>query len=273
MSTSTLDSPSTDLSCPAVPRARVVGVPFNVCDYEDAISWLVASAENSRQDARARYVCAANVADAMNARKDVEFAAGMEASDLVVPDGAPVVWAMRSAGHAIRKRVYGPTLMQKALETEAVAERRHVLIAGSEESREGVRQRFPHVNWVGDLDFWFNKLDEQQYSNLAQRYQELDPDYAWVSLGDGKQVRFMHKFAPRVSQGVLLGVGAAFDFHAGKTRQAPQWMQDNGMEWFFRLATEPRRLWRRYLLHNPPFLYHWLAEVVRGPARPVAITD
>lgn len=242
-----------------VPSARVVGARFNVCDYDRVIEWLTAPSGL----ARARYVCVANVADVMDARKDPTYASALEGSDLTVPDGAPVVWAMKSAGHEITARVYGPTLMQRTLETPAVAERRHLLIAGTPEAREGVRRRFSTVNWVGEFDFRFDSLGEAEYAGLAQQYNALEPDFAWVSLGGGKQVRFMHRFAPLVSQGTLLGVGAAFDFHAGRIRQAPVWMQENGLEWLFRLSVEPRRLWRRYLLHNPPFLFHWASERLR----------
>lgn len=261
-------APTTENTNP-IPRARVVGVPFSVCDYAEALRWLDDAAERSLAEGRARYVCVSNVADAMAARKDTAYAAALEAGDLVAPDGAPVVWALRSSGHAIRRRVYGPTLMRMALEKERLAARRHVLIAGSRESREGVRRRFANVNWVGELDFWFSDLDDAKYQRLADQYEALAPDYAWVSLGDGKQVRFMHRFAPLVSRGVLLGVGAAFDFHAGRTRQAPEWMQENGLEWLFRLSTEPLRLWRRYLIHNPPFLFHWMRESLFGPLAPV----
>ncbi|QDU90007.1 Putative N-acetylmannosaminyltransferase [Pirellulimonas nuda] len=249
---------------PRFDRATVVGVGFDVCDYDSVVAWLGDSAYASET---ARYVCVSNVADVMDAKKDTSYASALAASALTVPDGAPVVWAMRKAGWPIRKRVYGPTLMERALESDALAERRHVLIGGSTAGRDGVRRRFPEVNWVGELDFRYDQLDDAALAELANQYAGLQPDYAWVSLGGGKQVRFMHRFAPLAPPSVLLGVGAAFDFHAGLTRQAPRWMQEGGLEWLFRLGVEPRRLWRRYLLHNPPFLYHWAREAVR-PSQP-----
>ncbi len=239
----------------------VLGIPFGVLDYATAIEWLHHAADEARRNRSGKYVCAANVADVMSGHYDPDFHAALAGADLNVPDGAPVVWAMRLAGHPIRKRVYGPTFMEQALETPAVAAGRHLLIAGTPSARDGVRRRFPNVNWVGEQDFWFDKLDDMAYADLATEYNDLAPDFAWVSLGDGKQIRFMHRFAPLAESGVLLGVGAAFDFHAGATRQAPAWVQDAGFEWLFRLVIEPRRLWRRYLLHNPPFLYHWAREV------------
>ncbi len=249
-------------SPPRFDRESIVGVAFDVCDYDSVVAWLTDAAAAA---SAARYVCVSNVADVMDARKDPTYAAALAGSDLTVPDGAPVVWAMRQAGRPIRKRVYGPTLMQRVLESSDLAPRRHVLIGGSTAGRDGVRRRFLEVNWAGEFDFRYDALDDTALADLAAEYAALQPDYAWVSLGGGKQVRFMHRFAPLAPPSVLLGVGAAFDFHAGLTRQAPRWMQEGGLEWLFRLSVEPRRLWRRYLLHNPPFLYHWAREAVRPP--------
>jgi N-acetylglucosaminyldiphosphoundecaprenol N-acetyl-beta-D-mannosaminyltransferase len=266
MSAACLESPPVSTS---IPSERVIGVRFEVCDYTQAVNWLIDAVDCSTSqpgpagEPRGRYLCAANVADAMMAKHDPQFAAAMESSDLNVPDGAPIVWAMRSVGHNIRRRVYGPTLMEKALRNPTIAAKRHVLLAGVPDSRTGVQQKFSDVNWVGEIDFWFNKLDAAAYDDIATQLRELEADYGWVSLGGGKQILFMHELAPRLNQGVLLGVGAAFDFHAGKLAQAPSWMQERGLEWLFRLTMEPRRLWRRYLVQNPPFLYHWLRDLIR----------
>ncbi len=243
-------------------RATVVGVRFDVCDYQSVVEWL--RSHQPARGERARYVCVSNVADAMTARLDADCRAALADSDLTVPDGAPIVWAMRDYGYDIRKRVYGPTLMQRALEDAGVESRRHVLIGGSPVARAGLRARFSNVNWVGEFDFRFSDLDDEGYANLASDYRDLAPDYAWVSLSCEKQLKFMHRFAPLVSGTTLLGVGAAFDFHAGLLSQAPTWMQDRGFEWLYRLAMEPKRLWHRYLVLNPPFLWHWFRERSAG---------
>ncbi|MEM6654576.1 MAG: WecB/TagA/CpsF family glycosyltransferase [Planctomycetota bacterium] len=247
-------------------RQRVVSADFHVCDRDSAVRWLIDAAPADGVPASASYVCVANVTDIMDARQDPAYAEALGASGLTIPDGKPVVWALRSAGHPIRHNVRGADLMQQALDCEAIAGRRHVLIGASPKAREGVRRRFPDVNWVGEIDFTYDDLDDPGYASLAAKYDELQADYAWVSLGGGKQVRFMHRFVPLVERGVFLGIGAAIDFHAGLTPQAPRWMQTNGLEWLYRLGSEPRRLWRRYLVHNPPFLYHWVREMVVGQA-------
>lgn len=245
-------------------RQRVVSADFHVCSCESAVRWIADAAPKSRAEAAARYVSVANVADIMSARQDPVFSTAINGSALTVPDGMPVVWALRSMGHGIRENVRGADMMRGALEDPTIASRRHVLIAGTPEARDGLRKAFPNVNWVGELDFFYSKLTEADYEELARQYRDLDPDYAWVSLGGGNQVRFMHRFTPLAKQGVLLGVGAAFDFHAGMIPNPPEWVSRNGFEWLFRLVSEPRRLWRRYLVHNPPFLYHWMRELALG---------
>jgi N-acetylglucosaminyldiphosphoundecaprenol N-acetyl-beta-D-mannosaminyltransferase len=243
---------------PDFASAKILGVRFDVCDYAGVVAWLKARADTTDQPAR--YVCVSNVADVMTAKADQEYRDALQASDLTVPDGAPIVWAMRDYGFQIHERVYGPTLMRLALEDDAIAASRHVLIGGSDRSRAGVHERFSHVNWVGEIDFRFDDLDAAAYQKHAATYRDLAPDFAWISLGGGKQVKFMNRFAPLLSGGTLLGVGAAFDFHAGLLAQAPGWMQRRGLEWLYRLAAEPRRLWHRYLVLNPPFLLGWYRE-------------
>jgi N-acetylglucosaminyldiphosphoundecaprenol N-acetyl-beta-D-mannosaminyltransferase len=258
----TMVTPPTDsngaLYRPAFASAKILGVRFDVCDYAGVLAWLKDQPDSA--DQRARYVCVSNVADVMSAKADQGYRDALAASDLTVPDGAPVVWAMRDYGYNIHERVYGPTLMRLALEDDVIASSRHLLIGGSEQARAGVRERFPRVNWVGEIDFRFDDLDEGAYQKHADTYRGLVVDFAWISLGGGKQVKFMHRFGPLLPGGTLLGVGAAFDFHAGLLSQAPEWMQRRGLEWLYRLAAEPRRLWHRYLILNPPFLWGWFRE-------------
>jgi len=240
------------------PQAKVVDVRFDVCNYADVVAWLKSrvACDNRCCD----YVCVSNVTDVMDARRDADYRDALAGSSLTVPDGAPIVWALRDYGYDISERVYGPTLMQSALEDAEVAAARHVLMAGSPQAREGMRRKFRLVNWVDEIDFRYDKLGDDDLAAVANQLRDIECDIAWISLGGGKQVRFMNRLAPLVGRGTLIGVGAAFDFHAGTLAQAPGWMQRNGLEWLFRLSTEPRRLWHRYLVHNPPYLWHWLRE-------------
>lgn len=234
------------------PRARIVGVEFDACDYAGVLDWMAVLPPD-----RGRYLCVSNVADVMTARQERLYAEALEAADLVVPDGMPVIWALKQEGFtSLKERVYGPTLMERCLRDARFPRKRHVLIAGQEKAREGVRAKFSDVHWAGETDFLFNDLDEGGYDRLADELNAMEGDFLWVSLGGGKQVYFMHRIAPRLKKGLLLGVGAAFDFHAGLIPQAPYWMQQAGLESVFRFCCEPKRLWRRYLVLNPPFFYH-----------------
>lgn len=242
------------------PVCRLTGVRFHVCDYDAVLDWLRHSPPGARS------VCVSNVADVRDAHKRPAYATALEDGDLVVPDGMPIVWSMRSEGHDIRDRVYGPTLMDKALRNPDIAARRHVLLGGSAQARDGVRQKFSHAHFVGEQDFFYDQLDEDAFARYAAELNALQPDFIWVCLGGGRQVLYMHRVKPLLSQGTLLGVGAAFDFHAGLLKQAPKLLQDAGLEGVFRLVMEPRRLFHRYVIHNPPYFYlRWKEKRARKP--------
>lgn len=231
------------------PVCRLVNVRFHVCDYAGVIAWMKAPAD------AARSVCVSNVADVMTARKDPTYATAVEDGNVVVPDGMPIVWSMRREGHTIHDRVYGPTLMEKALRDPEIAKQRHVLIGGSSKARDGVRARFSETNFVGEQDFFYAKLSDNDFAGLARELDAMAPDYIWVCLGGGRQVHYMARVKPLLSRGTLLGVGAAFDFHAGLLKQAPHWVQQAGLESVFRFLMEPRRLFHRYFILNPPYFY------------------
>ncbi|MDP0500002.1 MAG: WecB/TagA/CpsF family glycosyltransferase [Verrucomicrobiota bacterium JB022] len=246
-----------------LPQSEVLGVPFTVCTYADVLAWL-------RENQGPGMVAVANVADVMTALREPVYAAALRAADLVVPDGMPIVWALRADGHPLPDRVYGPDLMAFALQDPVLQTRRHVLVGASEAARAGVRQRFPAANWVGEADPQFAQLERGggesvqrdgvfipgSYADLADWLHQVRADVVWIALGGGRQVQAMARLQPLLRHGVMLGVGAAFDFHAGLQPQAPAWAQRRGLEGVFRLCCEPRRLWRRYLLLNPPFFWH-----------------
>ena len=217
-------------------------------------------------------VAVSNVADVMTARSNPDYAEALKQADIVAPDGVPIVWAMREDGYDIQDRVYGPDLMAMVLEDPELATRRHVLVGATEAAREGVRACFPEINWVGEVDPDFAQLEHLRmplgptqesgcfrpttYEELSAWLNAQQADVIWLSLGGGRQVQVMARLKPMLKHGTMLWVGAAFDFHAGLLPQAPRWMQRRGLESAFRLFCEPRRLWRRYLVLNPPFFWH-----------------
>ena len=174
------------------------------------------------------------------------------AADMVTPDGMPLVWLGRLFGHRHVTRVYGPDLLLELCAATAIPGLRHFFYGGGEGVAEiltsRLRERFPALVVAGTCTPPYRPLSAAERATIIETIEASRPDIVWVGLGAPKQERWMAEFAPNLRIPVLIGVGAAFDFHAGVKPQAPRWMQRSGLEWLFRLATEPRRLWRRYLL-------------------------
>ena len=211
-----------------------------------------------------RYVCACNVHMVMEARDDPSFRDVVNGADLVTPDGMPLVWALRLMGVRSATRVYGPTLM---LEVSAAAERSAVpigLYGGSQSVltrvRERLRERFPDLNVAYAHSPPFGPHDDERAD--LEAIARSGVRILFVALGCPKQERWMARNRDHVPA-VTLGVGAAFDFVAGSKPQAPGVLQRTGLEWAFRLATEPRRLWRRYAVHNPRFVALLTRQLLR----------
>jgi len=205
-----------------------------------------------------RIVFAANVHMLMEAHDSSAFKQIVNSADLVTPDGMPLVWMMRLKGQKDQQRVYGPTLMLHVLEA-AVRENVPVGFYGS--SPEILRSllarmqaRFPSLKVAYSFSPPFQELSQEEDAGIVERINASSVRILFVGLGCPKQEKWMAEHRGRVNA-VMLGVGAAFDFHAGVKSQAPSWMQKMGLEWLFRFAVEPRRLWRRYLYHNPRFVF------------------
>lgn len=226
-----------------------------VCDWAEA--------------GESRAVVAANVHVVMTAHDDPGYRAAVAAADLVVPDGVPLVWTLRGLGVAAAGRVYGPELM---LRVAAEAARRGIpvgLYGSTDAVLDGVvaalRRRDPALAIPLVHSPPFRPLDEGEAAEVRARIAASGARIVFVGLGCPRQERWMAAERGRLPA-VMLGVGAAFDFIAGRTPQAPAALQRAGMEWAFRLATEPRRLWRRYLVHNPRFAARAALQVARARA-------
>jgi len=243
-------------------HAHILKMKVHATTYQAATEQILAWAN----DHQSRTVCAANVHMVMEAYDDGALRKVVNQADLVTPDGMPLVWMLRWLGHPIEDRVYGPTLMLRVLEAAA---RRGILV--------GFYGGAPKVldSLVKNLQSRFQGLDVVFSFSPPFRGPTLEEDLAsiqdinhsgarilFVGLGCPKQELWMAAHRDRV-KAVMLGVGAAFDFHAGKVRQAPRWLQNSGLEWLFRLLTEPGRLWRRYLKHNPRFAILGIMELAR----------
>jgi N-acetylglucosaminyldiphosphoundecaprenol N-acetyl-beta-D-mannosaminyltransferase len=246
------------------PTTSVLGVPLALTDYERTMDWIDATIETGGRS----YVCVAATHTVVACQDDPELRAAVHGAALVVPDGQPVVWAMNALGHDLTSRVYGPDLMAKYCERAALAGTRMFLYGGRNQGALvqlalNLRRRYPGIQVVGGYSPPFRPLSDEEREAVAAEINHARPDVVWVGIGVPKQEKWMAEMRDRLDAPVLVGVGAAFDFHAGLVPQAPSWMQSAGLEWLYRLAKEPRRLWRRYLTYNPRFVLGFARQYLR----------
>lgn len=232
----------------------MLGVEVNTIDMAEALTmfeqWI---------EARTRtYVCVTGVHGVMESQSDPELRDIHNASGMTTPDGMPMVWCGKYAGAVDMERVYGPELMLRVCELAALRGWKMFFYGAAPGVPDELAARLvaanPRLDVVGTLSPPFRDLTEQEKEDIASTIDAASPDVVWVGLSTPKQERWMHDFRPRLEAPVLVGVGAAFDMHAGRLPQAPGWMQRAGLEWLYRLIKEPRRLWRRYLSNNPRFV-------------------
>jgi len=194
---------------------------------------------------------------------------------LTVPDGQPLVWALRALGHPQASRIYGPELMARYCERAAATGVRMFLYGGRNQGALvqlvlTLRQRYPGLNIAGGYSPPFRPQTGDERDAIAAEINASRADVVWVGIGQPKQEKWMAAMRDRLDAPVLVGVGAAFDFHAGLVPQAPGWMQSAGLEWTYRLAHEPRRLWRRYARYNPRFVAGFLRQKAGSGRRSIA---
>jgi N-acetylglucosaminyldiphosphoundecaprenol N-acetyl-beta-D-mannosaminyltransferase len=204
-------------------------------------------------------VCVAAVHTVMACRDEPGLRRAVLGADFTVPDGQPLVWALNALGHRVRSRVYGPELMDRACARAAASGQRFFLYGGRNQGAlaqlaRTLRLRHPGLKIVGGHCPPFRELSAAEEEAVAAEINRSEADVVWVGIGVPKQEKWMARMRERLEAPVLVGVGAAFDFHAGLVRQAPDGLQRLGLEWAFRLVQEPRRLWRRYLRYNPRFV-------------------
>lgn len=252
---------------PEPEQFRVLGVQVSAIDMAEALARIDVLTRQKRR-AEAAYVCVRDVNGVIESQRDPRLMAIHEKAAMVTPDGMPMVWLGKRAGFDHIERVYGPDLMLAVCGISAARGYRHFLYGGGEGVAELLQRRlesrFSGLAIVGTHTPPFRPLTEAEKQAAAAAIMASGADIVWVGLGSPKQEHWMAEMAPRLPGKVLIGVGAAFDFHAGLKRQAPRWIQRIGMEWAFRLATEPRRLWRRYLINNTLFVLMLVAEALRG---------
>jgi N-acetylglucosaminyldiphosphoundecaprenol N-acetyl-beta-D-mannosaminyltransferase len=240
----------------------VLGIKIAKTNYQNATQRILHWA----RDRESRYVCVASVNNVMEAHDSAEFQRVTNEADLVVPDGMPIVWALRLLGNRAATRVYGPDLTPIILE-HAQASGLPVGFYGAapdvlKRLQEVVAGRFPKLEIAYAYSPPFRPLTLEEDACQVAAINASGTRILFIGLPTPKQDYWMAAHKGRV-QAAMVGVGAAFDFLAGTKPQAPRWMMPCGLEWVFRLSTEPRRLWKRYLKHNPRFLIFFGLQLLR----------
>jgi N-acetylglucosaminyldiphosphoundecaprenol N-acetyl-beta-D-mannosaminyltransferase len=244
----------------------ILGMWVDATSYDDA-SWRVV---RWAREGRSVYVCVATVHMIMETVDSVAFRQIVNGADLVTPDGRPLVWALRSLGVKGASQVRGTDLTAHVVERAAREGTPIRLYGGTLESLEEfvrvLETRYPDVRVVCRISPPFRPLTPEEDEAVTREIVELGARIVFVGIGCPKQERWMAAHKGRIPA-VMLGVGAAFDFHTGRVPQAPRWMQVSGLEWVFRLLMEPRRLWKRYAKHNPRFVALFLQQPAKTRVR------
>lgn len=234
----------------------ILGVGVSAIDMNDACS-LVEEAVLKRQK---KYICVCPVSMIMECKRDKKVRQSVNSADLVTPDGMAVVWIGKMRKHKNVRRVYGPELMQEICAISRKNGYKNYLYGSSPDVlsklKEKLNKQYPGLIISGSFSPPFWQLTKDEDDRIVEEINKSNSDIIWVGLGSPKQDLWMYEHRDRINAPVMIGVGAAFDFLAGVKPQAPRWVRNCGFEWLFRLITEPKRLWRRYLVDYPLFVYY-----------------
>jgi N-acetylglucosaminyldiphosphoundecaprenol N-acetyl-beta-D-mannosaminyltransferase len=248
-------------------RVDVLGIGVSSINLDDAVAtverWIAERSQN--------YVCVSGVHGVMLSRQDTKLRGIHNAAGMVTPDGMPLVWLSRLLGSRRTERVYGPDLMRKLTAVSARRGYRQFYYGGADGVAEQLRQSLlsahPGLQVAGHICPPFRQLTPDEDQTVVDEINAAKPDIVWVGLSTPKQEYWMASHLGRIDAPVMIGVGAAFDFLAGTKRQAPLFMQRNGLEWLFRMATEPRRLGSRYAYIVPAFTALAAVDLARRAGR------
>jgi len=244
-----------------IERVNVLGVGLSVLTLPTALEAIAGAVQAGNKG----YICVTGVHGVMEAQSSDSFRSILNHAFLCTPDGMPMVWVGKIHGHSEMRRVYGPDLMLTVCEWGETHPCRHFFYGGApgvaDLLAEKLKTRFPRLEVAGTFTPPFRPLTADEEKMLAEKIRASRPDILWVGLSTPKQEKFMAEYLPRLDVTLMIGVGAAFDFHSGRVRQAPAWMQRSGLEWLYRLCQEPRRLARRYFRNNPLFILKIAAQL------------
>lgn len=238
-----------------IPRANVLGIGISAINMEEAVEFSDCLIRENRRG----YICVTGVHGVIEAQSDPDFRTILNSSFLTTPDGMPTVWVGRLQGFSRMRRVYGPDYMMELCAISVAKGYKHFLYGGKPGVAEHLgcvlTTKFPGLQVVGTFTPPFRPLTPMEEDGFIAQVKEANPDIIWVGLSTPKQERFMARYLDRLEVKLMVGVGAAFDIHTGEIRDAPKWMKRSGIQWVHRLIQEPRRLWKRYLINNPKFVW------------------
>jgi N-acetylglucosaminyldiphosphoundecaprenol N-acetyl-beta-D-mannosaminyltransferase len=250
----------TSSNIPVPGSFKLLGVRVDAVQIPDVISRMAYWIEAGQLG---NYIAVTGMHGVMEAQHDAEFKRILHRASLVVADGMPLVWVGKARHFPLRRRVYGPELMETFCR-QTGDRYSHFFYGGApgvaDDLAEALRRRFG-IRVAGSYTPPFRHLNKEEEQTLFSLLRMSRPDILWIGLSTPKQEKWMDEYRERAGIPVLVGVGAAFDFFTGRARQAPAWMREHGFEWLYRLATEPKRLWRRYLIYGSQFAWNVVLEL------------
>lgn len=251
-----MSNPSVDSS------VNILGVKVHATRMDRAVARLEDAIANGERG----YVCVTGVQGVMEAEMDSNLKRIINRALLNIPDGRPTVWVGWLRGLFQMRQVTGPTMMLKICSLPPERGYKHFFYGGNDGVAQQLKavltERFPGLSVVGTYTPPFRPLTPEEEADLARRVAELKPDFFWVGLSTPKQERFMDEYISKLDTKLMLGVGAAFDMHTGRIKDAPYWMKFTGIQWMHRIYQDPKRLWKRYLVNNPKFVYQIALELL-----------
>ena len=245
-----------------LPKQTIFGIPYVVAELSAAGQHFAQSAAQVQEP---QLIAHSDVHVLTRMLHEQEYGEGLSHFQYICPDGMPIVWLMRRKG-AVAHRLYGPDMMETVWDLGRSCGVKHFLLGGSEQAiallRERFAARFPGVDIVGHYCPPMGEWPADEHEKIFRLIRESGANCVWVGLGCPKQERWLFTHRHRLPAALYFGVGAAFNFHAGLVSQAPLWVRSHGLEWLYRLCCEPRRLFKRYLVHNSRFLWYCLTRKV-----------
>ena len=242
-----------------IPTVNIMGVNIAAINME----WLMEYLEKNLQDIKGDYICVSNVHTTVTSYEDLSYRAIQNGGLMAIPDGGPLVSVGKKRGQEKVERTAGPDLMEEVFKISAEKGYRHFFYGSTNKTLEllceELKKNYPGIKIVGTYSPPFRALTEEEDKSEIEIINMTKPDFVWVGLGAPKQERWMAQHQGKID-GLMIGVGAGFDFFAGNIKRAPKWMQDNNLEWFFRLLQDPVRLFARYWHTNIKFIWQVLIK-------------